>query len=124
VCNNRGHISTGNPKGRLLVPSFSLVVPRVPCLREEELYMADKSEIDQKLAEAGWEPDGTFSEHLAIGESGEMCVLVRRSTWETDEPSYELFDAERHVSYWVHEIPTPEQAAKLLEEHGETPEEE
>src|SRR3712207_8064876 len=62
VCNNRGQVSTGNPKGRLLVPSFSLVVPRVPCLREEELYMADKSEIDQKLAEAGWEPDGTFSE--------------------------------------------------------------
>lgn len=84
--------------------------------------MADKDKIDRELAEAGWAPDGTFSEHLAIGESGDLCVLVHRSTWETDEPTYELYDAEQHVSYWVHEIPTPEQAAKLLEEHGELPE--
>jgi hypothetical protein len=86
--------------------------------------MADKDKIDRELAEAGWMPDGTFSDHLAIGESGDLCVLVHRSTWDTDEPTYELYNAERHVSYWVHEIPTPEQAAKLLEEHGELPEEE
>ena len=53
-----------------------------------------------------------------------MCVLVHRSTWETDEPAYELYDADKRLSYWVHEIPTPERATKLLEEHGETPEEE
>ncbi len=86
--------------------------------------MADKGKIDRKLEEAGWEADGTFSEHLAIGESGDLCVLVHRSTWETDEPAYELYDVERHVSYWVHEIPTPEQATELLEEHGKTPEDE
>jgi hypothetical protein len=51
-------------------------------------------------------------------------VLVHRSTWETDEPAYELYDVGRHVSYWAHEVPTPDQAAVLLEEHGETPEEE
>ena len=84
----------------------------------------DKDRIDQELAEAGWEPHGTFSEHLSIGESGDLCVLVPRSTWETDEPAYELYDVERDVSYWVHEIPTPERAAMLLEEHGEPPEEE
>ena len=86
--------------------------------------MADKGKIDRELEEAGWEPDGTFSEHLAIGESGDLCVLVHRSTWETDEPSYELYDAGRHASYWVHEVPTPDRAARLLEEHGEPPEEE
>ncbi len=85
--------------------------------------MVDKGRIDQELADAGWEPDGTFSEHLAIGESGDLCVLVHRSTWETDEPNYELYDAVQHVSYWVHEIPTPEEAAKLLGEHGEPSEE-
>ena len=42
--------------------------------------MADKGKIDRELEEAGWEPDGTFSEHLAIGESGDLCVLVHRST--------------------------------------------
>ena len=86
--------------------------------------MADKAQIDRKLEEAGWEADGTFSEHLTIGESGELCGLVHRSAWETDEPTYELYDVGQHVSYWVHEIPTPEQAAKLLEKHGKTPEKE
>jgi hypothetical protein len=86
--------------------------------------MADKDKIDRELADAGWSPDGTFSEHLAIGSSGDLCVLVHRSTWETDEPAYELYDVDKHVYYWVHEIPTPERAAMLLEEHGEPPEEE
>ena len=83
-----------------------------------------KDKIDRELADAGWEIDGTFSRYLSIGNSGELCVLIHRSTLETDEPTYELYDAERNVSYWVHEILTPERATKLLEEHGKTPEEE
>lgn len=86
--------------------------------------MADKAKIDRRLEEAGWETDGSFSEHLAIGISGDLCVLVHRSTWETDEPAYELYDVGRHVSYWVHEIPMPDRAVELLEDHGEPPEEE
>jgi hypothetical protein len=31
---------------------------------------------------------------------------------------------ERHISYRVYEDPTPDRAAAMLEEHGETPEEE
>jgi hypothetical protein len=85
--------------------------------------MVDKDKIDRVLAEAGWETDGTFSEHLTIGESGDLCVLVHRSTWETDEPAYELYDVGRHVSLWVHEIPMPERAAMLLEDHGKPLEE-
>ena len=85
--------------------------------------MADQDKIDEELADAGWEPDGTFSEHLAIGESGDLCILVHRSTWDIDEPTYELYNVGQHISYWVREIPTPEQAAKLLEEHGKPPEE-
>jgi hypothetical protein len=83
-----------------------------------------KNGIDRELTNAGWETDGSFAEHLSIGSSGDLCVLVHCSTWETDEPAYELYDVGRHVSYWVHEIPTPEQAAVLLEEHGEPPKEE
>jgi hypothetical protein len=86
--------------------------------------VGDKDRIDRMLAEAGWSTDGTFSEQLTIGESGDLCVLVPRSTWETGEPAYELYDAGRHVSLWVHEVPTPERAAALLEEHGEPPDEE
>ena len=89
--------------------------------RDETLV---KDRIDRELAEAGWETDGTFSEHLSIGMSGELCVLVHGSTWETNEPAYELYDVWLDVSCWVHEIPTPERAAVLLDEHGEPPEEE
>ncbi len=83
----------------------------------------DQGKIDRGIKDAGWEPDGTFSEHLAIGNSGYLCLLAHWSTWRTDETTYELYDVERHLSYWVYEIPTPEQATRLLEEHGETPEE-
>lgn len=79
--------------------------------------MANK--IDRELADAGWETDGSFSEHLAIGNWDDLCVLVHLSTWKTDEPTYELYDVGRHVSYWVHEVPTPGRAAVLLKEHGE-----
>ena len=80
--------------------------------------------IDRKLADAGWSTDGSFSEYLSIGQSGDLCVLLHRSTWETYEPSYELYDVGRHVSCWVRELPTPERAAVLLEEHGEPSDEE
>ena len=83
-----------------------------------------KDRIDRKLEEAGWSTDGTFSEHLTIGESGDLCMLVHHSTWETDEPAYELYDVDKHLSCWVHEVPTPDRAARLLEGHGETPDEE
>ena len=85
--------------------------------------MADQDKIDNEFADAGWEPVGTFSEHLAIGESGDLCILVHRSTWDFDKPAYKLYNVGQHISYWVREIPTPEQAAKLLEEHGKPPEE-
>jgi hypothetical protein len=83
-----------------------------------------KDMIDRNLADAGWETDGSFSEHLSIGNSGELCLLVHRSTWDIKAPTYELYDMDKHLSYWVHEIPTPERAAALLEEHGEPAEEE
>ena len=86
--------------------------------------MADKDKVDRELVDAGWETDGSFSGYLAIGESGDLCVLVHRGAREADEPAYELYDADKHLSYRVHEVPTPERAAVLLEEHGEPPEEE
>ncbi len=55
----------------------------------------DEGKIDQQLVDAGWVTNGSCSEHLAIGESEDLCVLVHRSTWETDEPSY------RGLSEWA-----------------------
>ena len=43
---------------------------------------------------------------------------------QTDDPVFELVDGRQMVTYWVRVIPTPRQAAVLLEEHGGLPEEE
>ena len=83
-----------------------------------------RGEIEQDFVEAGWEIDGGFSDHLLIGEDGDLSILAPRWVWGTDDPVFELCDRERNVSYWVREIPTPRQAALLLDEHGGPPEEE
>ena len=43
---------------------------------------------------------------------------------ETDDPAFEPVDRRRVVAYLVRVIPTPLQAAVLLEEYGGLPEEE
>jgi hypothetical protein len=40
------------------------------------------------------------------------------------DPAFELLDRRRVMTYWVRVIPTPRQAAVLLEEYGGPPEEE
>ena len=59
-----------------------------------------KDMMDRKLADAGWETDGSFSEHLSIANSGELCLLVHRSTWDINAPTNELYDVDKHLSYW------------------------
>ena len=83
-----------------------------------------RKEIEQALVDAGWELDGSFSDYLLVGEDGDLSILVPRWVWEIDEAVYELCDGEREITYWVREIPTPQQAAMLLEEHGGAAEEE
>ena len=83
-----------------------------------------QEEIEQGFVDAGWKLDGSFSEHLIVGEDGVLSILAPQWTWGSDDPVYELCDGERNVTYWVQEIPTPRQAALLLEEHGGPPEEE
>jgi len=82
-------------------------------------------EIEHALLDAGWELDGSFSDHLLVGEDSDLSILVPQWVGEMDDdPVYELCDGERETTYWVGEIPTPQQAAMLLEEHGGPPEEE
>ncbi len=78
-----------------------------------------KEEIEQGFVNAGWELDGSFSEHLVIGEVDYLSILAHRQwTWETDDPMFELWDTDRDLTYWVRVIPMPRQAAVLLEGHG------
>jgi hypothetical protein len=83
-----------------------------------------QQEIEQAFIDAGWELDGSFSDYLLVGEDDNLSILVPQWVWEIDDPVYELCDGERETTYWVQKIPTPQQAAMLLEEHGGPPEEE
>jgi hypothetical protein len=83
-----------------------------------------QQEIEQAFVDAGWELDGSFSDYLIVGEDGDLSILVPQWAWEIDDPLYELCDGERETTYWVRDIPTPQQAAMLLKEHGGPPEEE
>jgi hypothetical protein len=86
--------------------------------------MVTQQEIEQAFVDAGWELDGSFSDYLLVGEDGDLSILVPQWAWEIDDPLYELCDGVRETTYWVREIPTPQHAAMLLEEHGGPPEEE
>jgi hypothetical protein len=59
-----------------------------------------------------------------VGNCGKLSILVYESFMGADDPAFELLDRRHLLTYWVREIPTPRQAAVLLEEHGGLPEEE
>ena len=83
----------------------------------------EREEIEQRFIEAGWELDGSFEDYLLIGHDGErVSLLAHREHLETDESVFELLDHEEMLTYWVDEVPTPQQAAQLLREHGQLPE--
>ncbi len=83
-------------------------------------------ELVQSFTSAGWDIDDSFSGYLVIGFSGDNLSIVahegREEARENDEHVFELLDHERNVTYWAKEVPTPQQAQELLEEHGELPE--
>ena len=83
-----------------------------------------KERYDDDLANAGWEPDGTFSEHLAIGNKGDLCLIIPSWVGGSNDLVCEIHDVRRNVSYWVREIPSPVEAVELLQKHGGPPEEE
>jgi hypothetical protein len=74
-----------------------------------------REEIEQRFASAGWELDGSFSDHLIIGYSGDhVSLLAHQEVWGTEDPIFEILDHEQMLNYWITQIPTPQQAEKLL----------
>ena len=57
----------------------------------------DKERHDEELAKAGWEPDGTFSEHLAIGHAGDLYVIVPAWVGELLGVAYSNFTTYRRT---------------------------
>ena len=81
-------------------------------------------EIEQSFASAGWHLDGGFTDYLIIGYNDDgLSILARKEAWETDDLFFELIDHERHLTYGVKKIPTPQQAKQMLQELGHPPEE-
>jgi hypothetical protein len=59
-----------------------------------------------------------------VGNCGKLSILAYESSIGADDSAFELLDRRRVLTYWVRVIPTPRQAAVLLEEHGGLPQEE
>ena len=76
----------------------------------------DTQEIKQRFASTGWDIDESFSGHLVIGCSGDtLSIVAHGEVFETaDDPVFELFDHEQYTTYWVRDIPTPQQAAQII----------
>lgn len=80
--------------------------------------------LKRSLSSAGWALDESFEGYLLIGHDGErISLLAHREHWGTADPIFELLDHEQMTTYWVQEVPTPQQATQLLQEHGQLPEE-
>ena len=86
--------------------------------------MANK-ELEQRMANAGWQIDDGFSGHLVIGNdsTNNVSIVAYLDGWDSDDPFFELLDHETDVAYWVRDVPTPQQAAQMLQENGKPSEE-
>jgi len=85
-------------------------------------WKVSSEEIENRFASAGWDLDGSFGGHLVIGYSGDgVSMLAHKEYWGTEDPLFELLDHDEMVSHWVGEVPTPQQARELLQEHGQPP---
>ena len=87
----------------------------------------EPKELEQRIASAGWQIDDSFLGYLVIGNDGssnnDVSVVAYLDGWNSDDPLFELLDHERDSTYWVREVPTPQQAVEILKEHGTFPEE-
>ena len=80
--------------------------------------------IEQRFTRAGWELDDSFSEYLIIGSNSDSLSILAYAPQarEPEDPVFELMDHQRNLTYGVQQIPSPQRAAQLLLEHGQTPE--
>ena len=83
-----------------------------------------REEIEQAMEEAGWDVDEGFSAYLLVGNNSTVSILAHQWVWNTNDPVFELSDEATGLTYWVREIPTPEEAQKLINEYGRPAQEE
>lgn len=84
----------------------------------------NRENIERIMEEAGWKLDAGFRNRLVIGHDSVVSLLAYPWAWEDDDPAFEISHEEKDTTYWVREIPTPQQAITLIEEYGGPPGEE
>jgi hypothetical protein len=84
----------------------------------------NREAIEQRFTTAGWELDDSFSQYLIIGSNSDSLSILAYAPQarEPEDPVFELIDHERNLTYGVQQIPSPQRAAQLLQEHGQPPE--
>jgi hypothetical protein len=84
----------------------------------------NREAIEQRFTRAGWELDDSFSQYLIIGSNSDSLSILAYAPQarEPEDPVFELIDHERNLTYGVQQIPSPQRAAQLLQEHGQPPE--
>ena len=84
-----------------------------------------KEAIEHRFTRAGWELDDSFSEYLIIGSNSDNLSILAyaQEAREPEDPVFELIDHERDLTYGVQQYRPPQQAGKLLQEHGQLAEE-
>ena len=97
-------------------PRNWLIAMVLVMLREESSYGCELMERLEKLG-FGEINLGTLYRKLRQMEREGLC----KSEWETSTSGparrvYSLTD----VAYWVRDVPTPQQAAQMLQEHGDS----
>jgi hypothetical protein len=81
-------------------------------------------ELQQGFVDAGWGLDASFEDYLLIGhDSHHISILAHKEGWNPHNPTFELIDHEEMSTYWVYEVPAPQHAAQLLQEHSQLSEE-
>ena len=88
-----------------------------------------REEVREAFEKAGWRISERTDYHLLVGGAEEypsLSLLAREEeVFEADDPAFEIGDRERNLTtHRVRSIPTPTQAAALMEEHGGPPEQE
>ncbi len=55
--------------------------------------MGTQADIEQGLADAGWELDGGFWERVIVSYGGDLSILIDLPSRDGNHPAYELYDA-------------------------------
>ncbi|MDP9486156.1 MAG: hypothetical protein M3Q49_10295 [Actinomycetota bacterium] len=86
-----------------------------------------REEVREAFEEAGWRISERTTFDLLVGEAEEhpsLSLLAREEeVVGTADPAFQIVDREGNATLRVRSIPTPRQAAALIEEHGGPPEE-